>query len=119
MAAIPAIRTTTTLNPSLRVVTRERAEPKVNWFVATFVFLGLTYAFFSVGSLAGSVLGEQARREGLSAISRAAAARAEETVLSRRLDELNSLKSIDAWAAQNGFIAADRALVSSMGQSHD
>ena len=115
MAAIPALRTTTTLTP-VRVVTRDRAETKVNWFAATLAFVGLTYGFFSAGSLAGSVLAEKARRDGISAIARAKTARAEESILSQRLDELKSLKSIDTWAAQNGFVASDRMLQASLPQ---
>jgi hypothetical protein len=114
MAAIPAIRTTTTLNPSIRVVTRDRAESKTNWFAATLAFTGLTYAFFSAGSLAGSVLAEQARRDGLTAIARAKAARSVESALMGRIDDLRSLRSIDAWAAQNGFVASDKALQTSL-----
>lgn len=117
MAAIPAIRTSTTLNPAVRVIPRERAETRANWFAATLVFLGLTYGFFCVGSLSGSVLAEKARRDGFAALARTKAAQTQEAVLSDRIDRLKSLKSIDAWAVRNGFIAPDQALPASLSKS--
>lgn len=119
MAAIPVIRTSTTLNPPVRVVTGARDDTRVNWLAATVAFLGLTYCFFSAGSLAGSVLAEKARQEGLSSMARAKAAQAEEGLLSARLDELKSLKAIDAWAVRNGFVASDRVLAASFTQSRE
>lgn len=114
MAAIPVLRTTAVLSPSLRRVPVARSAPQVNVAAACLAFAGLTYVFYSVASLAGSVLAEQARRDGLNASARANAATHEQTFLERRLDQLRSLSSIDRWAAQNGFEAPDRAPHSSL-----
>ena len=114
MAAIPALRTTAVLSPSLRRVPVARTAPQVNLAAAFLAFAGLTYIFFSAASLAGSVLAEQARRDGLKASARAAAATHEQTFLERRLDALRSLGSVDRWAIQNGFTAPDRQPNSSL-----
>ena len=114
MAAIPALRTTTVLTPAYRAAPAARAMPHVNLSAAILAFVGLTYIFYSAASLAGSVLAEQARRDGLTAAARAKAATQEMTFLQRRLDGLKSLGAVDRWAAQNGFVAPDRAAHSSL-----
>jgi len=114
MAAIPAIRTTTVLTPSLRVAARARSRTQINVWVASGVFLALTYLFFCAASLAGNVLAERPRRRGIKALPRSNAARPAEANLERRLDSMRSLAAIDAWAAQNGFVASDRSLQTSM-----
>lgn len=114
MSAVPILRTTTVASPTLRISTRAKSKPRVNVLAASVAFLGLVYAFYCAASLAGSVLAEQARRQGIEAVARAKSARAAEVNLERRLDALRSLGAIDAWAAQNGFVPADRALQTSM-----
>src|SRR5688500_3275095 len=114
MAAIPAFRTTTVLSPLLRSAPASRAISQVNLTAAFLALAGLTYAFYSASSLAGSVLAEQARRDGLVAAARAKAATQEMNFLQRRLDGLKSLGAVDRWAAQNGFVAPDRAAHSSL-----
>ena len=114
MASIPVLRTTTVLSPTYRSSPAARALPQVNVSAAILAFVGLTYVFYSVASLAGSVLAEQARRDGLVATARAKAATQEMTFLQRRLDRLKSLGAVDQWAAQNGFVAPDRAANSSL-----
>ena len=119
MAAVPAIRTSTVVSPALRVRARERAEPNVNGLAATLAFTALTYAFFSLGSLAGSVLTEQARRESLAAVTQSRTDRSSLSILEKRLDGVTSLGAIDRWAAQNGFLASDRVLQTSLSHGHD
>ena len=119
MAAIPALRTTTVLSPTLRSAPTARAAPQVHLSAAIFAFAGLTYIFYSAASLAGSVLAEQARRDGLAASARAKAATQEMNFLQRRLDDLKSLGAVDRWAAQNGFVAPDRAPHSSLVASRE
>ena len=119
MAAIPAIRTTTVLSPTLRSAPTVRAAPQVNLSAALLAFTALTYIFYSAASLAGSVLAEQARRDGLAAAARAKAATHEMNFLERRLDALRSMGAIEQWAIQNGFVAPDRAPHSSLVASRD
>lgn len=114
MAAIPAYRTATVLSHSLRSTPTARAMPQVNLTAAILAFAGLTCVFYSAASLAGSVLAEQARRDGLVAAARSKAATQEMNFLQRRLDGLKSLGAVDRWAAQNGFVAPDRAGHSSL-----
>lgn len=116
MSAIPAFRTTSVAVPSLRVSARgrSRSQPRVGVLAASVVFLGFTYVSYCAASLAGSVMAEQARRQGLDAVARAKSAHAAELNLERRLDAMRSLSAIDAWAAQNGFVASDRALPTSL-----
>jgi hypothetical protein len=108
MAANSALRSTAVLRPTAGAAARPIALPRVNWMAAGLAFLGLTYGFFSAGSLAGSVLAEKARRDGIEALGRAKAARSAEIVLERKLDSMKSLGAIESWAAANGFVAPDR-----------
>lgn len=116
MSAIPAIRTTAVLTPSLRVATRPRARARSqsNFLVVGIVFCGLSYAFYGISSLAGSVLAEKARRETIAAVGRTKSATVAVDSLRRQVDQLRSLDAIDRWAAQNGFVAADRNLRTSL-----
>ncbi len=114
MASIPAYRTqTAVLNPGYRVASRTRTHSRVHPLGAAVAFLGLTYGFFSAGSLAASVMTEQARQEAIRAMSRTKLAVASEASLTHRVDELNSLGSVDRWAASQGFVAPGRGPVSS------
>jgi hypothetical protein len=91
----------------------------VSVLAAALVFLSLAWASYSAMSLAGSVLAEKARRDGIAAVARANAARTEQALLEKRLDAITSLKAVDAWAIQNGFVAPDRVLRTSLMASRD
>lgn len=114
MAAIPVGRTSTILSPALRIRSQSRVKTKVRVLPATGVFALFALLGYCGASLAGSVLAESARRQSIEAVARVKAARAAEANLQRRLDALRGLASIDAWASQNGFVASDRSLQTSV-----
>jgi hypothetical protein len=95
----------------VRVRIQERKRSRTNpvaaglcYAVAFFLIFALTAAASGLG---GQVMMEKARREGLRAKERAAAARSAEKLLQNRLEELTSVASVQEWATANGFEAAD------------
>lgn len=115
MASIPVIRSSAVLAPGYpvaapaRVRTRARVAPRAQVVPLLFFFLVTVYGAFSGASLAASVLTEKARQQGLNAAGRARMARTAEGALIAQVEELRSLRSIDHWATQNGFVAPYRA----------
>jgi hypothetical protein len=93
------------LRPASHVPTLSlsRAWPRVLAFglIASVAYLG--------GGLAGQVMLEQARREGLWARERAREARRAEAFLRKRVDDLSSFTAIHRWAASHGFVAPEGA----------
>jgi P2-related tail formation protein len=63
---------------------------------------------FSAFSLAGQVMVEKARRDGIRAAQRARAASGEISALRLRVQALTSSSSIEQWAVTNGFTPADQ-----------
>src|SRR5688572_33048980 len=121
MSAIPATGPSTTTTerrqhrsrseperrPARRVMTRRQARDRsATWAKVTgFVIIaGLT---FMASSLAGQVMVEKARREGLRASERAREARKVEAVLRQKIDYLGSLGTVEAWATSHNFVAPD------------
>jgi hypothetical protein len=95
--------------PSVRVRTAPRAKAKSRLAISskliTFaIIVGFT---FMASSLAGQVLVEKARREGIRATERARDARKAEAVLRQQVDALQSLDNVEAWATAHGFTAPD------------
>ena len=72
-------------------------------------FLGVTAVAFSAFSLAGQVMVEKARREGISATARAQSSARDIADLRAEVQDLSSSKSIDDWATANGFVPTESA----------
>lgn len=66
-------------------------------------FIALASVTFCSVSLAGQVLVEKARRDGISASARARTASLEIAELRQRVQDLTSSRSIEEWAATNAF----------------
>ena len=102
MSASPTFSTTSV---SLRPLVRPRRKPRsaastLNRFLA---FGTIACASYLVSSLAGQVMVEKARREGIRAVGRATSARKVEEELNKRLNQLTSLQSIQGWAKAHQF----------------
>ncbi len=107
MSAIPAPRSTPAARRA-RSRTRSKSRTSVNVAAYAFSFVVLTGGFYLASSLAGQVMVEKARREGIGARKRAYQANLAESSLRRSIDELTSFSSLEAWAAGHGFVAADQ-----------
>ncbi|MFN3729502.1 MAG: hypothetical protein ACK4XJ_07305 [Fimbriimonadaceae bacterium] len=77
-------------------------------FFTCVLFLGLTAATFFASSLAGNVLVEIARVEGIEARNRTSYARQQEALLRGRIERLKSLDVIDQWASRHGMLPPER-----------
>lgn len=107
MSAVPASRPLVHTRPQLRVVTRSRTKV-VRIAIARCVMFGVVaLATSAASSLAGSVMVEKARRDGIRAVERSRDARAAEAVLRTKVNELTSLSAIQDWAYSHGFEAPD------------
>jgi len=80
---------------------------RVNTAALLTLFLVVGGSTFFASSLAGHVMVEKARREGISARQRAGDARKAGALLRARVDALTSLGAVEAWANSHGFVAPD------------
>jgi hypothetical protein len=71
------------------------------------LFLALTAVTCATSSLAGQVMVEKARREGIRAAERASVAKNAEAALRTQVNLLTSDRSIETWAQENGFVTID------------
>lgn len=107
MSAVPISKPYIETRPQLRVV------PGTGPSTATQVLRGLiayvTIAVFAFGasSLAGHVMVEKARREGIRANQRLISAMAAQSVLTKQIEALSDQKDLELWATRNGFVAPD------------
>lgn len=106
MSAIPATRTT----PRHRTGTRTRAKSNTGAVVlGRFItFVVLSSVTYLGSSMAGQVMVEKARREGIVAQRRAREAKRSEAGLRSRINELTGFTNLESWATAHGFIAADQ-----------
>ena len=116
MSAIPITRPEIQTSPRLRVV--EGVRPStirqvLNWTLASTV---ICLATFGTSSLAGHVMVEKARRDGITAAKRLRAATAAQAVLTRQIENLSNDKEMNQWAIRNGFVAPELAPHSSGSQ---
>src|SRR5258707_7821110 len=107
MSAVPATNTTTTA-PRLRARVARRSKTQAAWKTRAVAFATIVATTYLVSSLFGQVMVEKARREGISAVARATEARKMEAVLTRRLDSLTGLTSVDQWAKTHNFFPPDQ-----------
>jgi hypothetical protein len=72
------------------------------------MFGAVAFVAFSASSLAGNVMVESSRCEGIRAVARANEARAAEANLQNTVDRLSSVSAIEEWAQLHGFVAPDQ-----------
>jgi hypothetical protein len=101
---LPTVRTRK--GRSKKAQTQKRVSTLVGQLASFTVMTGIA---FSTLSLAGQVMVEKARRDGIRATYRARQTSREIADLRGQVQELSSSRSIDDWAAANGFIATDSA----------
>jgi len=90
--------------PELRV--EQGTKPSVLTLILSraVLFALLTLGIFFASSLAGQVMVEKARRDGLRAVERNKAATKEVALIRESVQALTSSTAIQAWAERNGFI---------------
>jgi len=112
MSAIPASRPI-----AVRSQTKRRAKSRSKVFTnivgGVTLFGAVALTTFLVSSMAGQVMVEKARREGISAQRRAIDAKRVEGGLRVRINELTGFTAMDNWALSHGFVAPDRPAVPS------
>lgn len=114
MSAVPISKPYIETRPQLRVV------PGVGPSVATRMVKGLIafslIALFAFGasSLAGHVMVEKARREGIQANQRLNSALAAQSMLTKQIESLSDERDLELWATRNGFVAPQGQLKTSL-----
>lgn len=103
----PAARPEISVRVRIGTRRRSRIHPLALAVQKSFLFAVVAMVTFSVSSLVGNVLLEQARRDGLSASQRARAARSSESSVRRTLDRQSGVVPAQSWAAANGFVPID------------
>lgn len=99
---LPQIRTRK--GRSKKAKTQKRVSTIVGQIASFAIVAGIS---FSTLSLAGQVMVEKARRDGIRATSRARQTSREIADLRAEVQDLGSSRSIDDWAAANGFIPTE------------
>lgn len=97
---------TKTRRGKVRKTQTKRASTIVGQAVS---FVLVTGVAFSSLSLAGQVMVEKARRDGIRATARARQSSRDIAAIRADVQELTSSRSIDEWAAANGFIPTESA----------
>lgn len=92
---------------------RRKAKRKINVGARVAVFSTLALVSFMVNSMAGNVMVEKARREGIQAAQRTREARNVQAALTRQVMALSSADASADWARSRGFVAPDQAGISS------
>ena len=105
MSAIPIGK------PHIHARPRKSLAPtagKVVWtdfMVVAAAFSLIVLLVFGASNLAGNVMVERARRDGISANQRLRAARAAQATLAREIEALSNEEDLLAWGKRNGFAA--------------
>ena len=94
--------------PELRVEQGVKPAVSTNVLSRCIAFGVLTLGVYFVSSLSGQVMVEKARREGMSAVTRAKDAVKEESTLRERVQALTRSSAVDTWAQENGFLSPDK-----------
>jgi hypothetical protein len=109
MSAVPVQKPiiVTRPKPQLRVEQGVRPRAASSVLAKTVVFGVLTLGVFFSSSLAGQVMVEKARRDGIRATERLKAAAKEEAILRDRVLSMTRESAITAWAQENGFVSPE------------
>lgn len=108
MSAIPASRPISASRRKARTQARARTNVWGSILGGAALFAVVAVATFLASSMAGQVMVEKARREGISAQRRASDARRAEAALRSRISELTGFTAMENWALSHGYIAPDR-----------
>ena len=107
MSAVPIYKPQVETRPQLRVVpgTGPTVATQIVRSVLTFTLVALFV--FGMSSLAGHVMVEKARREGIRAKQRLGSATTAQSVLAKQIEALSNDSDLEAWALRNGCVAPD------------
>jgi hypothetical protein len=76
-----------------------------DFVVVAAAFSMIVLLVFGASNLAGNVMVERARRDGIGARQRLRAAVAAQSILAREIEALSNEEDLLAWAERNGFVA--------------
>ncbi len=93
--------------PQLRVEVGTRPSVGSKATARTVIFGVLMFSVFFSSSLAGQVMVEKARREGMRMIERSRATSKEVGLLRDQVQSMTRASAIDAWAQANGLVAPE------------
>jgi hypothetical protein len=119
MSAVPVQKpiVVTRPKPQLRVEQGIRPSTLSRVVARSVVFGVLTLGIFFASSLAGQVMVEKARRDGIRAAERLKTAGKEQAILRDRVLSMTRSSTVSAWAQENGFVSLD-AIVEEGGDGH-
>ena len=107
MSAIPVARPQIVTRPNLRVVRGTRTNSATSVMQGVLAFAVLTSLIFASSSLAGHVMVEKVRRDGIRANLRLQSAVSAKSVLVRQIEALKDTGALERWAIQSGMIAPE------------
>lgn len=109
MSAVPVQKPIVVTRPKPQLRVEQGVRPSAISRIATksVVFGVMTLSIFFASSLAGQVMVEKARRDGIRAAERLKAATKEEAILRDRVLSMTRSSSVSAWAQENGFVSLD------------
>ncbi|MFI5386469.1 MAG: hypothetical protein ACHQ50_10160 [Fimbriimonadales bacterium] len=109
MSAVPVHKPIIITRPKPQLRVEQGTRPSVASVVLarSAVFCMLSLCTFYGSSLAGQVMVEKARRDGISAVQRAKEAVKEDLLLRSQVQSLTRASAIDAWAEENGMVSPD------------
>jgi hypothetical protein len=109
MSAVPVQKPIIVTRPKPQLRVEQGVRPSTLSRVASraVVFGVLTVGVFFASSLAGQVMVEKARRDGIRASQRLKSASKEQAILRDRVLSMTRASSVSAWAQENGFVSLD------------
>ena len=109
MSAVPVQKPIIVPRPKPQLRVEQGVRPAVGSKVLarSALFGALTLSVFFASSLAGQVMVEKARRDGMHAVQRAKDAVKEESLLREQVQSMTRSSAVDTWAQEHGFVAPE------------
>lgn len=105
MSAIPISKPHIHARPKRTLAPNARKAVLADFIVVAAAFSLIVLLVFGASNLAGNVMVERARRDGINANQRLRAAIAAQATLAREIEALSNEEDLLAWGKRNGFIA--------------
>ncbi|HVT13437.1 MAG TPA: hypothetical protein VHE55_14315 [Fimbriimonadaceae bacterium] len=121
MSAVPVQKPiiVTRPKPQLRVEQGTAPSTASRVLSRSAALASVTLAVFFASSLAGQVMVEKARRDGLHAVGRARDAAKEVALLRQSVQDMTQPSRVDEWAQENGFVSPDSLVAQSSPKDSD
>lgn len=109
MSAVPVQKPIIIARPKPQLRVEQGTKPAVasTLFAKSAALALFVVAVFFASSLAGQVMVEKARRDGLRAVGRAREAAKEVALLRDKVQAMTQASAVDNWAQENGFVSPD------------